>query len=328
LSAGGELATLLAYTANDAYYEGAVGDAVGGGPPGNTNESSRVSAVVGYFPWTDFLPIALEYAPGVTPGILHDQNDSFGSRYLGFHGPTEGLGVLRADWLAGSPNYPCHVTHALQASPFQLVSADDPPTWLIHAELDPLVPVKQSQKMHAALLAKGVSSTYTELAGTGVHHAPPIIPGGAHETAASLWLSQQFAGAPTLHPYGTAKPNWNGTSSSISSTGTATPGGNFTARVSNAKPNSSGSFVWGYAAQSWPYLGGTLWVVPSLAGSGTLSIDASGNVSWSPTIDTNPVSLGGMLGKTLHFQFIYRDTQQSDGTNTAMSNAGWAVVSL
>jgi hypothetical protein len=76
----------------------------------------------------------------------------------------------------------------------------------------------------------------------------------------------------------------------------------------------------GFAAQNTPYLGGTLWLVPSLPDGPTLAIDAAGNASWSPAIDA------AWIGQTLHFQFSYRDLGQTDGTNAALSNAGWAVV--
>ena len=87
-------------------------------------------------------------------------------------------------------------------------------------------------------------------------------------------------------------------------------------------PNSPGRFLRGFAAQNTPYFGGTLWLVPSTPNLPTVTTDASGNLSYAPPIDP------AWVGQTVHFQFQYRDLGQTDGTNLALSNAGWAVVTL
>jgi len=46
-----------------------------------------------------------------------------------------------------------------QASPLHNVSSDDPPFLIIHGEEDTLVPIRQSEVLHEALLAAGVEST-------------------------------------------------------------------------------------------------------------------------------------------------------------------------
>jgi len=46
-----------------------------------------------------------------------------------------------------------------QASPLHNVSSDDPPFLIIHGEEDTLVPIRQSELLHEALLAAGVEST-------------------------------------------------------------------------------------------------------------------------------------------------------------------------
>lgn len=50
-------------------------------------------------------------------------------------------------------------------SPILFVSADDPPTLLIHGDADGLVPIEHSQRMHAALRAAGVTTDFITIAG-------------------------------------------------------------------------------------------------------------------------------------------------------------------
>lgn len=58
--------------------------------------------------------------------------------------------------------------HAPAVSPILFVTKDDPPTLLIHGDADRLVPIRQSERMHAALKEAGVVTEFV------------TIPGGDH----------------------------------------------------------------------------------------------------------------------------------------------------
>jgi acetyl esterase/lipase len=53
-------------------------------------------------------------------------------------------------------------------SPIDYVSADDPPTLLVHGDADELVPIRNSERMHEALKAAGVETKFV------------VIPGAPH----------------------------------------------------------------------------------------------------------------------------------------------------
>jgi acetyl esterase/lipase len=65
-------------------------------------------------------------------------------------------GLDRMVFAAKSPTDP----RLAQASPVNYVTPDDPPFLLLHGDLDPTIPVTQSQIFHDRLVAGGVSSTY------------------------------------------------------------------------------------------------------------------------------------------------------------------------
>ena len=90
-------------------------------------ESNRVHAVVAYFP-----PVDLE-------GIV---------------GPNERFPALEFD-----------PTDAEAVSPIGFVSADDPPTLLIHGDKDELVPILHSERMASALDEAGVANRFIVIEG-------------------------------------------------------------------------------------------------------------------------------------------------------------------
>jgi acetyl esterase/lipase len=55
------------------------------------------------------------------------------------------------------------------ASPLSHITSDDPPFFIIHGSLDPIVNFDQSQILHAWLTAAGVPSTFVQVEG-GDHH--------------------------------------------------------------------------------------------------------------------------------------------------------------
>ena len=91
--------------------------------------SSRIAAVVAYYPPVDIRQIA---------------------------GPSERFPALDFD-----------AELAASISPILFVSPDDPPTLLIHGDADTLVPIRNSEIMLAALEAEGVVSKFITIPGGG-----------------------------------------------------------------------------------------------------------------------------------------------------------------
>jgi acetyl esterase/lipase len=74
-------------------------------------------------------------------------------------------------WTGPSKDFPAldfQADLAASVSPIQFVSADDPPTLLIHGDADNLVPISHSQRIHAALKAAGVITEFVTIEG-GTH---------------------------------------------------------------------------------------------------------------------------------------------------------------
>jgi acetyl esterase/lipase len=122
-SAGGHLAELLGLIINDQALEGEVGIA---GP------SSSVAAVAAWYGPSDIAAVAVDL--GTDPM----DSSSREALLIGAAAPT-------------SPEV------AAQASPISHVTPGAPPFLLLHGRADRLVPAVQSQRLHDALAAAGVS---------------------------------------------------------------------------------------------------------------------------------------------------------------------------
>ncbi len=165
-SAGGHLACLAAVTGDD------------GNPESKKTfeqQSTRVKAVVAFFPPTDFLdwggikmdlkkgggPLAAVLGRVMFPGGIRDQT------------PEE---IAEA---------------ATKISPARLVTSQAPPFLLIHGDADPLVPLQQSKRMLECLQTAGVPCELIVKKGGG--HPWPTI----HEEVkvAADWLDKQLAAA-------------------------------------------------------------------------------------------------------------------------------------
>lgn len=133
-SAGGHLVALLGTSAGVPELEGA---------GGNPAYSSRVQAVCDWYGPTDFL--RLNDFPG---SMDHDAADSPESELIG--GPIQD----NQDMVA-------------QANPITYITPEAPPFLIMHGELDPLIPVNQSERLHEALQKAGVDSTLVILNGLG-----------------------------------------------------------------------------------------------------------------------------------------------------------------
>jgi acetyl esterase/lipase len=137
-SAGGHLAALLGTSGAVADLEGDLG---------NPGYSSRVQAVVDYFGPTDLAKWRPAEDPAVNAGLSE-------SRLMGFD-------VVK---------YP---ERAARGNPITYVSKDDPEFFIGHGQADKLVPVSQSELLHAALVRTGVASVLHVVPGAG-HSVPGL----------------------------------------------------------------------------------------------------------------------------------------------------------
>jgi len=112
----------------------------------NLDQPSRVQAVVDFFGPTD-LPKMQEQA-GEKGVMNHDAADSPESKLVG--------GAIQEN-----------KARAAKANPIAYVSRDDPPFLIMHGDADFLVPIGQSELLHAALKQAGVPSTFEVMKGRG-----------------------------------------------------------------------------------------------------------------------------------------------------------------
>ena len=159
-SAGGHLALL----------QGTRGSRGNEGPETQADESSRVQAVVAYFPPTDFVNygaegrffidyLAEQAAPdGVNNSVQaldlvdHDEEERFVRNRV-----TDEERLAR---------------HYRDIAPYYHVSADDPPTLLIHGDADERVPIQQSRRIAEQFRSEGVVHRLHRKVG-GVHGWQP-----------------------------------------------------------------------------------------------------------------------------------------------------------
>jgi dipeptidyl aminopeptidase/acylaminoacyl peptidase len=111
------------------------------GKGGSAEFSSRVQAVVDWFGPTDFLKMGKNK-------IDHDAANSPESLLVG--GPIQE-----------------NKEKVAAANPITYVSKDDPPFLVIHGDKDDLVPLSQSELLHAALEKAGVPSKLHVVPGAG-----------------------------------------------------------------------------------------------------------------------------------------------------------------
>ncbi|HQY87096.1 MAG TPA: alpha/beta fold hydrolase [Tepidisphaeraceae bacterium] len=158
-SAGGHLAALLSTSGGVQTLEGASG--------GNLDQSSRVMAVVDYFGPTDFFTFRSDVTD--PPGLLIDSTSekSMLSMLLGFDKPGQGIGLLTQHADDPKWEFASFVELARMANPITHITPDDPPTFIAHGTADNIVPLKQSQRLRDALMAKGVASQYMEAQDAG-----------------------------------------------------------------------------------------------------------------------------------------------------------------
>lgn len=152
-SAGGCLAALVGTSAGVPELEGAVGD---------TDQPSAVQAVVDLFGPSDFTTLTDAWST-----MDHAAPDSPESLLLG--GP-----LLE------------NLDRAKVASPLTYVDSTDPPSLIVHGDGDPIVPWNQSDKLHRALQAAGVESTFITVKGGGHGFSEECDPPGSKVNAMVL----------------------------------------------------------------------------------------------------------------------------------------------
>ncbi len=137
-SAGGHLALLLGLTGGDAQYEGNVG--------GNTDQSSKVMAVVDFYGPTDFLLRAKDQPK---------ETDMEGGKvYMLLGGSVQNRQDL-----------------ARLASPAWQVDAGDAPIITLHGDMDSTVLINQSQRLVEECREEGVPIEFYTVPGNG-HGGP------------------------------------------------------------------------------------------------------------------------------------------------------------
>lgn len=191
-SAGGHLVALLGTSGGIPPLEGTVG--------GNASFSSRVQAVADYFGPTDLLNMNLDVTTPPGSGIDHDAPSSPESRLIGFDGPSEGVGVLRANQNNPAPPFPEKMTLIRLANPVIPVSSDDPPFYVAHGTIDTSVPMAQSTRLAVALQNAGVPHTYNQVDGAG-HGMPPSVDALVAAFFEDLFLSDPSS-IPTTSEWG------------------------------------------------------------------------------------------------------------------------------
>ncbi|MDX2146334.1 MAG: alpha/beta hydrolase [Planctomycetota bacterium] len=166
-SAGGHLSALVGTSGDVAEIEGSVG--------GNTSVSSRVQAFVDYFGPTDLLQMNPDVTTPPGSSVNHDAPNSPESRLIGFDDPDQGVGVLRANITNPAPPFPFYARLAEQANPLTWVDGTDPETFIAHGTADTVVPLRQSERLEAAMQAAGVTARFVSVANAGHGGFPEIV---------------------------------------------------------------------------------------------------------------------------------------------------------
>ncbi len=139
-------------------------------PDAVNRESAKLQAIVPWAPPTDLILANGEHGSGTFASLF-------------------GLRLMQRD-PETSPQYRAY----LDASPVQHVSADDPPTLLIHGDADAVVPIEHSEILANRMRESGVVVDVLTVAGGG-HGAtfPGKEPGSAHYVKATVqWFDRHL----------------------------------------------------------------------------------------------------------------------------------------
>jgi acetyl esterase/lipase len=146
--------------------------------------SSRVQAVACYFPPTDFLNYGKPGEIAIGRGILWNFSGAFDFR------------ELDPDWRKLVPITAEDKIREIgqRISPINHVSADDPPTLIIHGDNDWLVPLQQAESIVEKLAAAGVEAKLEVKAGAGHGWANM----GPDDNRIAEWFDTHLKGAPAV----------------------------------------------------------------------------------------------------------------------------------
>jgi acetyl esterase/lipase len=142
-SAGGHLAALLGTSGGVPGLEGA--------DEGYAAYSSRVQAVVDWFGLTDFTQVEPAFEQQISWPIPDQFYQDYGQRPWYVY-------TVATTLLLGGPVSE-HLDLAHQANPIAWIDPADPPFFIMHGEIDTIVPVAQSQILADALAANRVPVT-------------------------------------------------------------------------------------------------------------------------------------------------------------------------
>ena len=134
MSAGAHMACILGVSADHEQLNGQLGD--------YPEQSNHVQGVLALYPPTDFLAVPEDF-----DGLLD------------YYAEDSPVTALLGESIATAPQ------KSDLASPLKLLQDSCPPTFLLHGDADPIVPVAQSVIMHDALLAAGIDSQLMRIAG-------------------------------------------------------------------------------------------------------------------------------------------------------------------
>ena len=169
-SAGGHLSLMLGLASDE-------------GDPGATDEvlrmSSRVAAVVANYPPVDLRKRAMpsERFPATLP-----ERGLFLARGVVAPGAADRFVALAFEDELGAT-----------VSPILHVSADDPPTLLVHGNADALVDINNSELIHSALIASGIETGLVVIDGAGHGFRTPEDRAQASEALVG-WFEKHLTG--------------------------------------------------------------------------------------------------------------------------------------
>ena len=155
MSAGAHMACMLGVSADHEQLNGHLGE--------NPEQTTEVAGVLAFYPPTDFLAVSQDF-----DGLLD------------YYAEDSPVTQLLGETISAAPQ------KADLASPMKLVHSGCPPTFLLHGDDDPIVPVEQSILMHEKMLEAGADSELMHIA--GYTHGDPKFNSGECAERVSAFL--------------------------------------------------------------------------------------------------------------------------------------------
>jgi len=134
MSAGAHMACILGVSADHKQLNGQLGE--------HLKETTKVIGVLALYPPTDFLSVSKDF-----DGLID------------YYSEDSPVTQLLGESISNAPQ------KSDLASPLKLFERNCPPTFLLHGDADPVVPVSQSVIMHEKLLAAGIDSQLMRIPG-------------------------------------------------------------------------------------------------------------------------------------------------------------------